>query len=74
MGAGIVNTEPLKRYIKSRDALKAGDKNAAIALLAESLGAKKPTPYMESAIEELTEPNEAVLTIILNESKGSPDG
>jgi hypothetical protein len=70
----MVNTEPLKKYIKSRDALKEGDPERAAQLLAESVGAKEPTPYMKEAIEELTEPNQPVLTLILNESKEDPDG
>ncbi len=65
----MVNTEPLKKYIKSRDALKAGDPETSLKLLAESVGAKMPTPYMKSTLKDLTEPNEAILTIILNESK-----
>lgn len=70
----MVDTEPLKKYIESREALKAGDKNAALALLAESVRAAAPTPYMKDAIEKLAEPNQAILTIILHESKGAPDG
>ena len=70
----MVNTEPLKKYIESRDAQKAGNSETALSLLAESLGAEKPTPYMESALEELTEPNQAILTLILHESKGEPNG
>lgn len=69
-----MNTEPLRKYIESRDALKAGNKDEAAALLAESLGTDKPTPYMSSALEQLTEPNEAALTIILHESKGAKNG
>jgi len=69
----MVNTEPLKKYIESRDALREGDRDKAASLLADSLGAPVSTPYMDSALEELTEPNEAVLTIILHESKGGAD-
>lgn len=70
----MVNTEPLEKYIKSRDAMKAGDSERALTLLAESLGAETPNPYMESALKELTEPNPAILTIILHESKGARNG
>ena len=66
----MVNTEPLKKYIESRDALKAGDKEKSLLLLADSVGAKAPTPYMKSTLKDLTEPNQAILTIILHESKG----
>jgi len=69
-----MNTKPLRKYIESRDAAKAGDKAKAAALLAESLGATEPTPYMNSALEQLEEPNEAVLTLILHESKGDSNG
>ena len=67
----MVNTEPLKKYIESRDALRAGKPEVALSLLADSLGAEIPTPYMKSRLEELTEPNQAVLTILLHESKGT---
>ena len=70
----MVNIEPLKKYIESRDALKEGDKKKALSLLTDSIGAKTPTPYMESALKDLTEPNQAILTLILHESKGVPDG
>lgn len=66
----MVNTEPLKKYIESRDALKEGKREKALLLLASSVGAQTPTPYMESALNDLTEPNQAILTIILHESKG----
>lgn len=68
----MTNTEPLKNYIDARDAMKNGQPAEAAQLLAKSVGAAAPTPFMESAINELTEPNEAVLTLILNESKGVP--
>ncbi len=67
----MVNTEPLKKYMESRDALKAGDKQKALSLLAESMGSEEPTEYMKSELEHLAEPNIATLTIILHESKGS---
>lgn len=63
-----MNTEPLRKYIESRDAMLAGNPEAAVKLLAESLGAE-PTPYMADAIKDLADPNEAVLTLILHESK-----
>ena len=70
----MVNTEPLKKYIESRDALKAGDTETALSLLAESIGVKEPTPYMKSALKDLAEPNQAILTLILHNSKGDTDG
>ena len=70
----MVDTGPLEKYIKSRDALKAGDKETALALLAESVGAEAPTPYMKGTLKELMEPNQAILTILLHKSKGDPDG
>jgi len=70
----MVDTEPLKKYLESRDALKAGDKEKALSLLAESMGGKEPTEYMKSEVKNLTEPNIATLTLILHESKGSSNG
>ena len=67
----MVNTEPLKKYIDCRDALKAGDNQKALSLLAESMGGKEPTEYMKTELEHLTEPNIATLTLILHESKRS---
>lgn len=69
----MVNTKFLKKYIESRDALKAGNPETAAQLLAESVGAKVPTPYMKETLEELAEPNEPILTLILHESKGERD-
>ena len=70
----MVDTEPLRKYIESRDALNAGDKEKALSLLAESMGEKEPTEYMKSELENLVEPNIATLTLILHESKGNIDG
>jgi len=70
----MVDTAPLEKYIESRDALKAGDKEAALALLAESVGAEAPTPYMKDTLRHLTEPNQAILTLILHKSKGDNRG
>ena len=70
----MVDTEPLKKYIESRDALKAGDKQKALTLLAESMGSEQPTEYMKSELANLVEPNIATLTLILHESKGSSNG
>ena len=66
----MVNTEPLKKYIESRDALKAGDKKTAVSLLAASLGGITPSPYMVENLNVILEPNQAILTLILHESKG----
>ncbi|KKM20468.1 hypothetical protein LCGC14_1645200 [marine sediment metagenome] len=70
----MVDTEPLKKYIESRDALKAGDKQKALTLLAESMGCEEPTEYMKTELEKLVEPNVATLTLIIHESKGSING
>lgn len=70
----MVNTEPIKKYIESRDAMKANDKETALRLLCQSMGVAKPTPYMISAIKELTEINEVALTLVLHKCKGVPDG
>jgi hypothetical protein len=69
-----MNTKPLQKYIESRELFKLGDEKQALALLADSLGASNPTPYMKSALKNITEPNIAILTIILHESKGKSNG
>lgn len=70
----MVDTEPLKKYIASRDAFMAGDRESALSLLAESLGAAKPTPYMETYFDKLIgEPNDVILTLILHASKGDSE-
>ncbi len=70
----MVNTEPIKQYIQSRDAFKANDKETALRLLCQSMGVAEPTPYMISAVKELTEINEAALTLVLHKCKGAPNG
>ncbi len=70
----MVNTGPLKQYLEAVDAYKAGDKEKSLVLLAESLGTDSPTAIMKDALAELTQANQAVLTIILQRSKGTPDG
>lgn len=69
----MVDTSSLEKYIAGRDALKAGDRNTALMLISESLGARVPTPYMESSIEALATPNPAALTLIIHESKRKAD-
>ena len=64
-----MNTEPLKEYLKGRDALKEGKKEKAVDLLASSLGCEKPTGIMKSSCEKLLNLNDAALTIILDRSK-----
>ena len=62
-----MSTEPLKNYIKSIEALKAGDVPGAEQHLADSLGIKKLTPFMKSNLKEFVngdDPHLAVLTII----------
>ncbi len=66
----MVNTEPLKEYLEAIDAYNNGNKEKALELLANSVGAPGPTKYMESALGKLSEPNIAILTLLLNEIKG----
>ncbi|MFH0712373.1 MAG: hypothetical protein V2A55_00725 [Candidatus Jorgensenbacteria bacterium] len=64
-----MSTEPLKNYIRSIDALRAGKNQDAEKLLADSLGIPELTPYMKSTLKTLVNadnPHEAVLTIILS--------
>ena len=70
----MVDTGPLKLYLEGRDAFRAGDKEKALNLISESIGTKSPTPYMKSNLEKLAEPNDAVLTLIIHESKGEHHG
>ncbi len=64
-----MNTEPLKEYLKARDALKEGNKEEALNMLAASLGTDKPTDIMVSSCNLLLDLNDAALTIILDRSK-----
>lgn len=64
-----MNTEPLKQYLKARDALKEGDKEAAVNMLASSLGTEKATAMMKSSCALLLDLHDAALTIILDRSK-----
>lgn len=66
----MVNTEPLKSYLEGRDALKSGEKDKALKLIADSVGATEPTPFMKSSLHLLAEPNDAILTLIIHRSKG----
>ncbi len=70
----MVDVKPLKQYLEGREALKAGDEKAALKLLANSVGAEEPTPYMKDNLAQLIEPNVPVLTLILEESKGKRRG
>ncbi len=65
----MVNTEPLKNFLKGREAYQSGSKEKALQLLAKSVGATEPTEYMKDNLDQLTEPNDAVLTLIIDESK-----
>ena len=64
-----MNTEPLKQYLKGRDALREGKKAEALNLLTASLGSEKPTGIMESSCDKLLDLHDVALTIILHRSK-----
>ena len=67
-----MNTEPLKKYIRSMETFKTGKPEESAQLLAESVGASRPTSYMQQNLHKLInpqEPNDAILTIVLHESK-----
>lgn len=70
----MVDTAPLECYIKARDKLINGEREEALRLLSESIGAEKATEFMEENLKELVEINPAVLTLIIHESKGDPHG
>ena len=63
------NTEPLRLYLEGIDAYKAGDKEAALKLIAESVGVAEPTQIMREALPALARPNQAILALILHESE-----
>ena len=64
-----MNTEPLAQYIKSIEAYKKGNEEEALQLLAESVGADKPTSEMKQALAEMSDLNVAVLTLVIHRTK-----
>jgi hypothetical protein len=67
-----MNTEPLKKYIQSLETFKEGHSDEAGILLSQSIGIEKPTLYMKENLSNLLdskEPNDAVLTLVINETK-----
>ena len=66
------NTEPLKKYIAARDAMRDGDRDEAVQLLAESVGVEAPTPIMEDSAEALLDSNDAALVLVMAETR-KPD-
>ena len=63
-----MNTEPLKKYIKAIKAQESGNSEEAAQLLAESVGADRPTLIMKNSLGNMLDANDAVLTLILHES------
>ena len=63
-----MNTVPLATFLEARDAYKAGDKELALKLLAESVGASEPTQIMKDSLGALVDANPAILTLILDQS------
>ena len=64
-----MNTEPLKQYLKGREALKEGNKEEALNLLASSLGFEKPTNIMQDSYTKLFDLDDVALAVILARSK-----
>ena len=64
-----MNTEPLKKYIAGRDALKEGKKAEALSLLASSLSSTEPTEMMKSSFDKLLDLHDVALTIIVHRTK-----
>ena len=67
-----MNTEAFKSYIKSIEAFKSGRPGESEKLLASSLGISELTPIMKSSLSKLVDvekPNEAILTLLIEEMK-----
>ena len=65
----MVNTQPLEDYLKAIDLYNNGKKEEAMQCIANSVGVEEPTQYMRGAIDKLTKPNQAILALIINESR-----
>ena len=64
-----MNTKPLRDYLEGVEAFNAGDKDTALKSIASSVGMGEPTEIMKASIDKLVKPNEALMTLILHESK-----
>jgi hypothetical protein len=67
----VPTAEPIKLYIEAKEAYDRGDREAAVQLLAQSLGADEPSDVLRNSIGKLlsrdTLANDAILQIISTE-------
>lgn len=64
-----MNTEPLKEYLKARDALKEGREEEALNMLTSSLGFEKPTDIIKESYARLLNLDDVALAMVLARSK-----
>ena len=69
-----MNTEPIKNYILSIKAYEAGDRPQSERLLAESIGIPELNDYMKANLGKLLDPNDAVLTLAIAQTKEKTHG
>ena len=69
-----MNTEPMAEYLRAIEAFKGGHSGKALELLTNSIGATEPTEYMKDYLPQLTEPNAAILTLLVDQIRGGSRG
>ncbi len=69
-----MNTEPMAEYLQAIEAFKAGHEGKSLELLAKSIGAQDPTAYMADCLPQLTKPNAAILTLLVDQIRGGSRG
>jgi hypothetical protein len=71
----MINTNPLKEYLQSQDAIRSGNNIKALELLTKSIGSDTPSKFIKENLTKLIkEPNEAILTLVINQTKGEYHG
>ena len=67
-----MDLQPVKDYLKARDALRDNEPSAALEHLRASLGATKATPLLEHALADAVNPDtamgEAVLRLVTHDA------
>jgi len=71
----MINTTPLKTYLKAQAAICAGNNNQALELLTQSIGADNPSEFIkENLVKLVKEPNDAILTMVIDQARGERYG